>query len=131
MRLIKQFFDALNELMLQRKEEGVEEIQIQLNGFYEKYLGRDSSFFYSSSVQSIIGALVDGRDIQKDGLIRVEMLAELLYRDAGLKQDAKLRQSLSVKVLGLLEYLQANSNAFSVDRAAKIAELQGYLSANS
>jgi len=127
MRLIKQLFDALNELILQRKEGGVEEIQIQLNGFYEKYLGRDSSFFYSSSVQSIIDVLVDGRDIQKGGLVRVEMLAELLYRDAGLKQDAKLRQNLSAKVLSLLEYLQANSNTFSVDRAAKIAELREWL----
>ncbi|SDD16279.1 DUF6483 family protein [Williamwhitmania taraxaci] len=81
MRLIKQLFDALNQLFLNRKEERIEEIQIQLNGFYEKYLGRDSSFFYSSSVQSIIGALVDGRDIQKDGLVRVEMLAERLYRE--------------------------------------------------
>jgi len=123
-RLIKQLFDALNELFLNRKGESVEAIQIQLSGFYEKYLGRESSFFYGSSFESILGLLVENRDTQKDGLIRVEMLAELLYRDAHLNRDAKLKQNLSEKALHLFEYLNANSNTFSVDREAKIDELR-------
>lgn len=127
MRLVKQFFDALAKLVSNRNEDNVEEIQVQLSGLYEQYLGKEMTFFYSSSVESIITGIVAGKDLQKEGIPRMEMLAELLYQDAIRKHDATLKQNLLRKALALFDYLAANSHTFSVDREARIETIRDLL----
>ncbi len=127
MRLVKQFFDALAKLVSNRDEDTVEEIQVQLSGLYEQYLGKEMAFFYSSSVESIIDGIVAGKDLQKEGIPRMEMLAELLYQDAIMKHDATLKQNLLRKALALFDYLAANSHTFSVDREARIETIRDSL----
>jgi len=124
MRMVKQFFDALTELVSGRYKDNVEEIRIQLSGLYEQYLGNNIAFFYNSSIESIIAGFV----AEKDSIPRMEMLAELFYQDAMVQYDAALKRNLLKKSLALFNFLAANSHTYSIDRPTRIEAIQESLS---
>ena len=119
MRLLRQLFDALNEIVHGRKEESAEVVQHQVNGLYRQYFDREPQFFYDSTTESIIHLLEDSNS-HTDAFIKIEMLAELIYNDAILRPESPLRSDLLAKALGLFEYLEKNSSTFSLSRRDKI-----------
>jgi len=128
MRMVEQFFDALTELVSGRYKDNVEEIRIQLSGLYEQYLGNNIAFFYNSSIEGIIAGFLAEKDLQKDSIPRMEMLAELFYQDALVQHDAALKRNLLEKSLTLFNFLAANSHTYSIDRPVRIEAIQESLS---
>ena len=127
MRLLRQLFDALNEIVHNRKEESAEVVLHQVNELYGQYFGREPQFFYDSTTESIIH-LLEGSNSHTDALVKIEMLAELVYTDAILRPESPLRRDLLVKALGLFEHVEKNSSTFSLSRRDKIQNAMNQLS---
>lgn len=123
MRLILQFFEALEKLKEER-EKGKEEATLQQDtgSMYRCYFQQSERFFYEQDVPFIMHYLGTAFPPQ-ELLQRIEILAELFYFDASLKKSDAERNSLLKKALELLQYLDTHSNTFSLERRQKIREI--------
>ena len=96
MRLIRQFFEALEKLIEKRgKEEGTT-LQIEVNGMYRSYFHQPQDFFYEAGMDIIL-AYMQARFSEEECLQRMELLAELLRFDASLKPSTEEGQMLNEK----------------------------------
>ena len=123
MRLILQFFEALEKLKEER-EKGKEGATLQQDAgsMYRCYFQQSERFFYEQDVPFIMHYLGTAFPPQ-ELLQRIEILAELFYFDASLKKSDAERNSLLKKALELLQYLDTHSNTFSLERRQKIREI--------
>lgn len=99
MRLILQFFEALEKLKEER-EKGKEEATLQQDtgSMYRCYFQQSERFFYDQDVPFIMHYLGTAFPPQ-ELLQRIEILAELFYFDASLKKSDAERNSLLKKRL--------------------------------
>lgn len=125
MKLMQQFFKDLEKLVSNQREKGdIQNIQVQLCDLYKDYFKKDESFFYNESYLTIIEYL-ESKDCNV--IDHMEMLAELLYHDALIKQNSDLKRNLLVKSLELFKYLNENSKTFSLERNQKIDFIYSYI----
>ena len=112
MRLLQQFFEALEKLVEERDKKDGPELQLQLQSIYRAYFNHPSTFYYDQDAEYILNEM--GQNYGGEELLtRIDMLSELLY------QDALLRKSLF-----LLNYLDTHSDTFSFERRGKIGEIE-------
>lgn len=117
MKLVQQLLDSLFLLL---NEKGIDEFERQkrLASLYKYYLGEDRAYYSSNNIQNILDFL---EEKYSDELIhRVEMLSEVMYQDAMMEKDPKVKVSLLKKTLLLLSYLDENGDTYSLVRQGKV-----------
>lgn len=127
-RIIEQGFIVLRTLcgMDNHKNEEVEDIQIQLKDLYKNYFNKHYTFFYNENIETIINSIQEEHN-SKDSLKLFELLADILFTDAKHQNDKFLQKQLTAKAYGLLNYIENNSDTYSINRNNKVIELREYL----
>lgn len=122
MRLLQQFFEALEKLVEERDKKNGPELQLQLQSIYRAYFNHPSTFYYDQDAEYILNEM--GQNYGGEELLtRIDMLSELLYQDALLKESEEQKYLLR-KSLFLLNYLDTHSDTFSFERRGKIGEIE-------
>lgn len=122
MRLLRQFVEALEKLVEEKKNEDTPTLQLKLQSLYRAYFNHPHTFYYEQEADFILNDL--GQNYEGEELLtRIDMLSELIYQDALLKPEAEQRYLLG-KSLYLLEYLDTHSDTFSFERRNKICEIK-------
>ena len=102
MRLLQQFFEALEKLVEERDKKDGPELQLQLQSIYRAYFNHPSTFYYDQDAEYILNEM--GQNYGGEELLpRIDMLSELLF---------------------LLNYLDTHSDTFSFERRGKIGEIE-------
>lgn len=120
MKLIQQLLDSLFLLLNEGDIDNVER-ERKLKGFYASYLGESSEFYYTSTTDIILNYLKE--QYHDELLQRVEMLSDIMYADVMLKEKSELRNILLEKTLFFMQYLDTNSDTYSLIRKGKIDAL--------
>lgn len=122
MRLLQDFVEALEKLVEERGKHDGPELQLQLQSIYRAYFNHPHTFYYNQDAEYILNDL--GQNYGGEELLtRIEMLSELLYQDALLKEPEEQNYLLR-KSLYLLIYLNEHSDTFSFERRGKISEIE-------
>ena len=116
MRLVRQFIEALEKLVEEKKKEDGPEFQLKIQSIYRAY-EQDAEYILTDLSQDYEG---------QEFLTRIDMLSELLYQDALLKEPDE-KKYLLAKALYLKEYLDSHSDTFSFERRNKINEIKKLL----
>lgn len=113
--VVKTFFEELGEV-----RDGGRQINdgSLYAGFYSTYFSRDREYFLKAPVAEITAFLAD------DPIKKLEMLAELLYRDGSSLTNQKMQRVIYQKVLELYDVIDLRSMEFSMERMKRIAELK-------
>lgn len=116
MRLIRQFFEALEKLKEEKAEKQSSTLQLEIHSMYRAYFHQPESFFYEQDAEFILHYL-QTEFPKQEFLQRIEMLSELLC-------SAKEKKELYRKALYTMEYLDTHSDTFSFERRRKIGEIK-------
>lgn len=116
LRIIEEFMAALSQF-LEKKED---ERDDAMKDLYRQYVG-DYELLRNMSIDELL-AYSHEQWKSDERVRRLEMLAELLYTEAGYKVNP-LRSMLMDKALLLYKYVDVNSDTYSVDRKRKISNL--------
>lgn len=114
--VIKTFFEELDDV---RDGGGRQEQNTSYAGFYDSYFHRSREWFLQASVQEITTFLVD------DPIYKLEMLTELMYRDARRLSDAEIQGIMYRKIIELYSEIDTRSQEFSMERMNRVTELKG------
>lgn len=126
LRLARQFVEALEKLVEERKKKDDTELQLQFQSIYCTYFNHPHTFYYDQDAEYILNDL--GQNYEgEELLVRIDMLSELLYQDALLKVPAE-QHFLLKKSLFLLKYMDEHSDTFSLERRRKISEIEEKIS---
>lgn len=126
LRLARQFVEALEKLVEERKKKDDTELQLQFQSIYRTYFNHPHTFYYDQDAEYILNDL--GQNYEgEELLVRIDMLSELLYQDALLKVPAE-QHFLLKKSLFLLKYMDEHSDTFSLERRRKISEIEEKIS---
>lgn len=126
MRLIRQFFEALEKLKEKREKQEGATLQMETDDMYRSFFHQLAPFFYEASSDILIG-YIQARFPEKEYLHRIELLAELLYFDSTIKTSEEERRMLWGKVLDLLTFLDTHSDTFSFERRRKMEDVSALL----
>ena len=79
MRLLQQFFEALEKLVEERDKKDGPELQLQLQSIYRAYFNHPSTFYYDQDAEYILNEM--GQNYGGEELLtRIDMLSELVER---------------------------------------------------
>ena len=126
LKLIEQLTDAIF-LLLNKKDIDEDLRKYQLENFYKDYIGNASEYYLTSSLDDI-SKFIETRYGGEEVLYRIEMLSEIMYQDGMLESDPLKKEIKLLKDLSLLEYLDENSNTYSIVRQGKIEEIKLFFS---
>ena len=121
-RLLREFMAAL-ERVLQKKE--VESRREQIQQLYEQFLG-PYSFYHVASFDDIMKSFA-GEDNNERRIAKMEMLAELYYQEASLVSKP-IADDLLERAFALYDFLENNSNVYSIQRRMKMSDIKARLS---
>lgn len=122
MRLLQDFAEALEKLVEERYKKEGPELQLQIQSIYRAYFNHPHTFYYTQDAEYILNDL--GQNYGGEELLtRIDMLSELIYQDALLKETEEQKYLLR-KSLYLLKYLDKHSDTFSFERRGKISEIE-------
>lgn len=113
--VIKTFFEELDDVRDGGKRTGSAPTYA---AFYPTYFNRDRDWFIGASLPEITDLFAG------DPVYKLEMLAELLYREAQELAEATLQKRLYRKIIDLYEVIDIQSREFSIERMNRIAELK-------
>ena len=116
--VIKTFFEELGDVRDGRQQENT---AYPYAGLYMPYFHREREWFVNADVKEITDLLAD------DPIAKLEMLAELLYRDARCLTDAEVQGVMFRKILELYEVIDTRSMEFSIERMNRAEELKKFL----
>ena len=127
MRMMQMLFDAIAKI-LYRNVPGVEpditEIQKSFDDLYNKFFHQSPEHYYGIGKEELLVELKNEGNSEKEMFAKIQMLSELLYQDALIKNNFHERFALLEKSLFLLEYLDRNSRTFAWDRDQKLEEIK-------
>lgn len=116
--VIKTFFEELDDV----RDGGDKGKQGNVYAvFYSTYFGRERDWFLQASVQDITTFLVD------DPIHKLEMLAELMFRDIRTLSDAEIQAIMYRKIIEVYDWIDTKSQDFSMERMNRVAEIKGLL----
>lgn len=116
--VIKTFFEELGDVRDGRRQENT---AYPYAGLYMPYFHQEREWFVKADVKEITDLLAD------DPIAKLEMLAELLYRDARCLTDAEVQGVMFRKILELYEVIDTRSMEFSIERMNRAEELKKLL----
>lgn len=117
LRLFTKFFQDLAQYLSKKKDEDIED---GIQNLYDMYFC-PSSFYYENDVDAILHTLSSYKG--QELLMRLEMLAELLYQDA-LRKSGDGQINLLSKALALYQQLDVESTTFSFERREKMEKMR-------
>ncbi len=120
MRLVREFFEALE--LLKRKD--LKERKDELERMYNQYVG-PYTFYHTASVDDIMDSMQRYNPAER--LPRLEMLAELYYAESALV-SAPERSALLEKAFALFSFIDRHDRTYDMVRLAKIADIKRRLS---
>jgi hypothetical protein len=127
MRMLQMFFDAIAKV-LNRNVPGIvpdiPELQKSFNEMYHQYFQKSPDHYYGMEKEEILAEIENEGYSDKDMYAKIQMLSELLYQDAIIKNNLHERFSLLEKSLYLFEYLDIKSRTFSWDRGGRINDIK-------
>ena len=127
MRMLQMFFDAIAKV-LNRNVPGIvpdiPELQKSFNEMYHQYFHKSPDHYYGMEKEEILAEIENEGYSDKDLYAKIQMLSELLYQDAIIKNNLHERFSLLEKALYLFEYLDNKSRTFSWDRGGRINDIK-------
>lgn len=85
MRLIRQFFEALEKLKEEKETKPVATLRVEVYSMYRAYFRQPESFFYEQDAEYILHYL-QTEFPEQEFLHRIEMLSDLLSYDASIQQ---------------------------------------------
>lgn len=113
--VIKTFFEELDDVRDGEKRTGSAPTYA---AFYPTYFNRDRDWFIGASLPEITDLFAG------DPVYKLEMLAELLYREAQELAEVTMQKRLYRKIIDLYEVIDIQSREFSIERMNRIAELK-------
>lgn len=119
--VVKTFFEALDDV---RDGGQRTEGEAPYGKFYMTYFNREREWFLKAPAAEITAFFAD------DPVYKLEMLTELLYRDARLFTDAEIQGILYRKIIELYEVIDRRSMEFSLERMNRVADLKKFLETN-
>lgn len=119
MKLVQLFFEALAKFLRNKENKAPELLRPELNELYKTFLKYPRDHFKNMTIDEI-GNSFD----EETRLYKLEIVAELFYQDALLGETDEL---LLKKSLALFQYVDLNSDMFSIDRHRKIGEIEALL----
>lgn len=114
--VVRTFFEELNDV-----RDGGKEKERRYVRFYMDYFQKESQFFVRGDMPEITAFFVD------DPIQKIEMLAELMYRDAGCMPDLDLQCVMYRRIIELYDLIDRRSMDFSIERMNRVAELRNKL----
>lgn len=116
--VIKTFFEQLDDVRDGGKPQAQESLYAE---FYESHFNQERAWFFNSPVAEITTFFAD------DPIYKLEMLTELLYRDARRLTDAEIQAVMYRKIIELYEVIDIRSQEFSMERMNRMTELKRLL----
>lgn len=113
--VVKTFFEELSDVRNGGIADGQES---PYTAFYSSYFSREREWFLKASVQDITMFLAD------DPIHKLEMLAELMFRDSRSLTDTELQGMMYRKIMGLYDVIDVRSMEFSMERMNRMALLK-------
>lgn len=107
--IIKTFFEELNDVRDGGKAYA---------DFYTSYFNRNREWFLQASVPEITTFFAD------DPIYKLEMLAELMYRDARKLTDAEIQGIMYRKIIELHDAIDTGGGTFSLERMNRVEEIK-------
>lgn len=126
MRLMKQFFDVLQQLVNNFDPNEKNHFEQQLNELCERFFGNDISFYLEDDDVDIVDKLEAATN--QELVAKASMLADLMYHRIAVAGSGKARANLAAKTLRLLSYVNGESNTYSFERLSRIAEMEQLIS---
>lgn len=131
LRLLQQFFEDLSLfLSKKKKEEEAPEEQEDYDwaSLYGTYVG-DYAFCHTTPGDEILASF--SKYSPSERLHRMEMLAELYFREAQFERDSAVKLSLLERSLLLWEYINEHSDTYSVERVRRMGYIRGVIGGDS
>lgn len=122
MRLLKDFFEALTELLGKTKTSTAQEFEKKIETLYKTYFQHNRAFFLQADAETITREVMTG-DLQ-NALAKSEMLAALLALDADHCTQAERRFDLYQKALLCYEFVEQHSTVYDEARLRKMDEIR-------
>ena len=116
--VIKTFFEELDDVRDGKRQTSDES---PYAGMYASYFNKDRDWFIQADTEEITTFFAD------DPIYKLEMLTELIYRDARRLADAEIQAILYRKIIELYEVIDIRSQEFSMDRMNRTIELKQWL----
>lgn len=120
--IIEQFFQAITKL-LHKKEENPDYLSLEIDKIYTRFLNSNRTFFLSAQMSDIYRVFQQS----KYELAQAEMLAELFYRELQLFNPSQKNAEIAAKLIELYDYIDVNSQTYSLDRSNRRKEVEAYL----
>ena len=117
MRLIRQFMAAIARFL---EKKGQQDDDEKIKELYETYFG-DYTFFHVATLDEVMESFQKYPEGER--IYRIEMLAELYFREADLRSEP-LREEMLEKAFNLFSFVDRNSKTYSFERINKINEIQ-------
>lgn len=131
LRLLQQFFEDLSLfLSKKKKEEEAPEKQEDYDwaSLYDTYVG-DYAFCHTAPGDEILASF--SKYSPSERLHRMEMLAELYFREAQLERESAVKLSLLERSLLLWEYINKHSDTYSMERVQRMEYIRGVIGGGS
>ncbi len=116
MRLVREFFEALELL----KRKNLKERKDELERMYNQYVG-PYTFYHTASVDDIMDSMQRYNPAER--LPRLEMLAELYYAETALVSVPE-RVSLLERAFSLFNFVDSHDRTYDMVRLRKMAEIK-------
>lgn len=116
--VIKTFFEELDDVRDGKRQMNDES---PYAGMYASYFNKDRDWFIQADTEEITTFFAD------DPIYKLEMLTELIYRDARRLTYAGIQAILYRKIIELYEVIDIRSQEFSMDRMNRTTELKQWL----
>lgn len=113
--VVKTFFEELDDVRDGGKKMDSESLYTD---FYSSYFNRDREWILKVPVSELTCFLAD------EPIHKLEMLAELMLRDAHSLADVNMQRIIYQKVLELYDIIDIRSMEFSLERMTRRAELK-------
>lgn len=129
LRLLQQFFEDLS-LFLSRKKKEEDEKQEDYDwaSLYDNYVG-DYAFYHTVQWEEILASF--SKYSPSEQLYRMEMLAELYFKEAPFERETAVKLSLLERSLLLWEYINKHSDIYSMERVQRMEYIRGVIGGGS
>lgn len=124
-RVIQEFGEALMRIVNKKLQNGKLQDDQSFNDLFSTYLGENRSFFIDANLNEIVEYF--GKD-PANAMQKLDMLSKLFYEEIQNQNISPHKYSLIVKTLDLFDYLNKNTNEFSIERNQKEQTLHFLLS---
>lgn len=126
LKMLEEFFQAMAKIVRHREAGGlggVASLQERFNRVYEQFFRQPAEHFYALGKEDILDDIWEANS-EQDAYAKMQMLSELFYQDALIKDDIPERCQLLEKSLYLLRFIQQNSRTYSWEREIKMADIR-------